>query len=648
MRGRLSINICLTSIFFFLSFIIVAQLKPPVAETDHASAFVSNPVVINVLANDYSYAGDTLVIYGITSVVNGQAYFEDSLIYFTPLGSGSLLHSGKVYYIIKDLTTGLWSEEGEVIITYKRVKNKIFTPNKLSVRINAIGNQFMAIDSFSFDAPNHYFEAPVNSGKHTINNSALWVAGLDDQGELHTACERNRKGKYPFVSHKGWDFWVGPVMDTAYYTSEYLTAYNTLWYITREDISYHNNNYQHSNYLMSQRIKNWPANGFPEMGTAEILAPFNDINQNGYYDPENGDYPLIRGDEAIYFIFNDDFGKHTESFGKKMGIEVHGLAYGFNCEEDSAFHNTLFIRYEVINRSDTSYHDVYLGNYTNLVIGSPDDYLVCDTLLNAFYAYNSDDFDDTLSVYYPGYMEHPPAQAVVHLNQPIDHFMYCRYPWPFYDTLFNLSPRYTHQYYNFMKSVWNDSTHLTYGGDGHLGVTEVNHALTGDPLTGYGWTEENSGMENPHLFGIASRGPLLFDPGDTLTIELAYVFARDYEGDHLSSVSLLKERSDRVLWFYDNDSTPCGTPWSGSAEYSKVAKRFKVVPNPATSYIKLNYTFPDGRTDYEIYRVTGQLIKKGNLYKGKKIDIIDLPTGCYFIRIYNLEDVLSAKFIILK
>jgi len=62
MRGRLSINICLTSIFFFLSFIIVAQLKPPVAETDHASAFVSNPVVINVLANDYSYAGDTLVI----------------------------------------------------------------------------------------------------------------------------------------------------------------------------------------------------------------------------------------------------------------------------------------------------------------------------------------------------------------------------------------------------------------------------------------------------------------------------------------------------------------------------------------------------------------------------------------------------------
>jgi len=645
MRGRISINISLAFIFFFFSFIAVAQLKPPVAETDHASTFVSNPVTINVLANDYSYAGDTLVIYQITSVVNGQAYFEDSLIYFTPLGAGSLIHTGKVCYIIKDLTTGLWSEEGEVIITLERVKSKIFNPNQLSARINAIGNQFMAVDSFNFDGPNHHFEAPVNSSTHTIYNSALWIAGLDEAGAIHTACERYRTGSLPFLSNLGWDFWVGPVMDTIHYTPEYLTEYNRLWYITREDINHHNNNYLNSGYFMSGRVKNWPANGFPELGTASVLAPFADRNQNGFYDPENGDYPLIRGDEAVYFIFNDDYDEHTESFGRKLGIEVHGLAYGFNCDQDSAFDNIIFISYQAINRSDTAYHNVYIGNYTNLAIGAYDDFLVCDTVLNAFYTYNMDDFDDTLSGFYPGYMEHPPAQSVLWLNQPIDHFMYCHFPWPFSDTLFNLAPNSADRYYNFMKSIWNDSTHLTYGGDGHMGSTEVNHALTGDPLSGTGWTEENSGMEDLVLFGIGSRGPFDFNPGDTLKLELAYVFARDYEGDHLSSVSILKERIERIRWFYENDSTPCGTTWSGTEKYQQPITRLIITPNPANQWVWVNDNRIRDHVTYEIYNLTGEKVIHGSMIKNQKVNVSVLPKGCYFMRIYIFDGILSGKFI---
>ncbi|MBK8414466.1 MAG: hypothetical protein IPL22_08125 [Bacteroidetes bacterium] len=40
---------------------------------------------------------------------------------------------------------------------------------------------------------------------------------------------------------------------------------------------------------------------------SRVLAPFADFNSNGIYDPQNGDYPYILGDESIYSIFNDYF-----------------------------------------------------------------------------------------------------------------------------------------------------------------------------------------------------------------------------------------------------------------------------------------------------------------------------------------------------
>lgn len=648
MKNRTGINSIIHILWCFAllpSFVFPQNIKPPVAEPDFASTFITNPVSVNVLANDHAYEGDTLVIYAITAVSQGQAWFEDSLIHYTPNSSNSLLGEAYVYYMIKDMTTGLWSSEAEVTISLQRPKGKIFTPNQLSARINALGNQFMAVDSFNFYGPTHHFEAPAGSGKHSIYNAALWVAGLDENGAIHTACERYRKGKFPYMSAKGWDYWVGPVMDEVHYTPEYLTEHNRLWYVTRDEINSHSANYQNSNYLLPNHIKKWPGNGYPELGTADLLAPFADRNQNGVYDPENGDYPLIHGDEAIYFVFNDDYGDHTDSFGRKLGIEVHGLAYGFNCGSDSAFNNTLFIRYQVINRSDTAYHDVYLGDYSNLVIGSHDDYLVCDTLLNTYYAYNMDDFDDTLSIMYPGYMEHPPAQAVVWLNQPIDHFMYCHFPWPHSDTLFNLAPNAAHRYYNFMQSIWNDSTHLTYGGDGHLGGAEVDHALTGDPLTGTGWLEGNPELDSLVLQGIASCGPFQFLPGDTLTLELAYVFARDYEGDHLSSVALLKERVERVRWMYQNDSTPCSTPWTSLAEYSSRQNRLTLLPNPARDYVRAAGLETGTQVAFEIVALDGTVVGTGKIKTGGKVDIGDLVPGNYFIKFYTLDGPLIGRFI---
>ena len=54
-----------------------------------------------------------------------------------------------------------------------------------------------------------------------------------------------------------------------------------------------------------------------------------------------------------------------------------------------------FVSYKLINRSDTNYHDVYLGSWVDFDLGYPyDDLIGCDSVLGAFYIYNGDTWAD--------------------------------------------------------------------------------------------------------------------------------------------------------------------------------------------------------------------------------------------------------------
>lgn len=222
-------------------------------------------------------------------------------------------------------------------------------------------------------------------------------------------------------SHIHTDFIPGPVaLDTS--SINYKKKYYRVWKVNKTDIDYHMSNYNSMGYTMPEVIQNWPGNGDINNGEAHILAPFADLNENGIYEPSQGEYPYIRGDQAVFFMYNDNI-EHTESHGIKFKAEVHGMMYAFNQPADSALWNTVFLTYDVINRSDTSYHNVYLGLWTDLDIGdASDDYIGCDSILNYYYGYNSDENDGDGNG--NTYGSHPPSQGVVLLNYPMKTFMY--------------------------------------------------------------------------------------------------------------------------------------------------------------------------------------------------------------------------------
>ena len=140
-------------------------------------------------------------------------------------------------------------------------------------------------------------------------------------------------------------------------------------------------------YQYEKDWNEWPAN---------YGAPFEDVNNNGIYEP-SVDYPGVTGaDQTLWFVANDLDSNETKRFfnSKPIGIEMRVTVWGYNSEPPLG--NALFKKYEVINKSKNNLDSMYFGIWSDPDLGdASDDYVGCDTTLNLGFVYNADDYDHT-------------------------------------------------------------------------------------------------------------------------------------------------------------------------------------------------------------------------------------------------------------
>ncbi|MCD4682690.1 MAG: T9SS type A sorting domain-containing protein [Bacteroidales bacterium] len=616
-------------LIFLMPIAIVAQEKPPETTDDYASILAGDTISVNVLLNDWGMEGHTIEIFFAWNSEVGEVSYTDSIIsyysYYYYMGLDS------VRYILKDLDNGLLSEYGYLYIDVSNYGRDYLNVNNISAVMNAFGYQFNTLPEFDTG-----FEVPVGSRANSIFAFTLWMGGMDENDELHLAGERYRQ--------IGVDYYVGPCGDS--YENQQMIDYNKVWKFNREELENHKQNWWKPNYEAIDNIISWPAHGNAQFGQDYHLAPFIDHDEDGNYDPLSGDVPAIRGDQGVFMIYNDDLYAHEETGGQKIGVEVHATAYGYDCPQDSIFNNSIFFHYDIINRSDTAYHDFFISGFVDLDLGNPwDDFIGCDTSLNSFFAYNGDNYDENSTLWNPdtafGYLNYPPAQGFTYLNHDMSSFIGLLY------TGGSMSdPHFAEEYYYIMNGLWKDSTSVTYGGNGYGGDIPVKYQYPGDPNNPLEWSEVSAEIDPGDRRGIGTIGPFDFNPDDTIQLDLAFVFARDYEGDHLSSVTLLKERIEQLQWYYDNDSTPCGETWSGTQKQIDSDQIFSIFPNPVRGklFVKTSYTPEDLR--YEIYNSIGQLVQKGYVgNKNNSIEVNNLKKGFYLISVKTIDEYITKKFI---
>jgi hypothetical protein len=294
---------------------------------------------------------------------------------------------------------------------------------------------------------NARYEVPAGSGCHALYAGSIWVGGLDSNGQLKMAAQKFRQ--------RGIDFWPGPLIkdgpEKGNVSQEVCRKYDRHYYMTKEMVTtfraYHaclkdpncNTEEEFSGYRIPDEIYAWPGNNLEPGGYEFELAPFWDVDDDGFYDPNVGDFPYyeyisegitfdpdcrrpakqkrrIFGDHTLWWVYNDRGNIHTETKGTAIGMEFKSQAFAFTTNDE--LNDMTFYNYNITNRSTYTLRDTYFGVWTDADLGYPyDDYVGCDVLRGLGYSYNGDSDDETAGGK-NGYGKQPPAIGIDFFEGP--------------------------------------------------------------------------------------------------------------------------------------------------------------------------------------------------------------------------------------
>ncbi len=528
------------------------------------------------------------------------------------------------------------------------------------------------------------FESPAGSGSHTIYAASLWLAGKDPSGMIKT-----NVNTYFTPSQQN----AGPIMTSSLYASEGVD-WNKVWIVQCQEIQQYiawfdcnldpncDASFTFPGYQIPSSILTWPAHGDVSKGQSYNLAPFYDRNNDNIYDPNSGDYPLIKGDEAIYFIYNDERpfydGNDTHS---PMKTEVHTMVYAFSTA-DEEINNTIFINYKIYNRSTDNYTDCHIGFWADFDLGNyTDDYLGSDVSRNSFYVYNGDSFDDNNGGI--GYGTNLPAQAVTFLRGPkqdsngqddlfglganesvngtgfgdgiIDNEFwglesFVRHNWSSIDLG---TPVTETHFYNYLMGKKLDGTPLSYPSSGidckyyYPGNSDpFNYGTGGIPQSP--WSELSSGNPPGDRVGVGSSGPFSLPFGESVEIDLALVFGQDFTSSGpQAGISEMQEAIDTVRSQYSRGiSSNCASTIITNVKESRNKNSLTLYPNPFNNQFTLNYELKNKTALLEVFDAIGKKIQTKTITKNSTaVDLKGQPNGLYFVTVTDGNSRISKKIV---
>ena len=665
-----------------------AQNNPPVAVNDTIYVGFNDSLFFQAQNNsfpDLLYSNDSDPnsnnIFIDTAFYTGQALFYFTKVSTTlNLGSVRFTYKPPLNYIGIDSAKYILKDNGAPVMydtatVYFFVKHSEYE----QIDLNNIRANVSLRRLFSSGFSTHGFEVPKGSNLNTIFAANLWLGGKN-QNNLHLNADTYGPGntfnpQTSFVSRSG------PIMTPNFYEM-YSYKWDRFWKVTNIEIQYHINNWNNSGYQPIEVIKNWPAHGDVGKGQATNLAPFVDSNSDGIYNPLDGDYPKIKGQQAIYYIYNDH-NNYSQTGGNTMGSEVHYMAYAYSCASDSAINNTIFLDYTIYNRSNLTYDSTYVGMWTDMDIGdAPDDRIGCDVNRSSFYGYSQIDTSQL------SYKNHPPAQGVVFLkgakqdNDGIDNnfgiaanetinglgfgdgiadneYWGMEYFKPYsIGATSQGDPNSSSSFYYYLTNKWLDASLMVYGGTGHYssGGTVPAKFMFPDSSDSYfygtnglaqpSWSEISAGTFSGDRRAVGSTGPFTFEPDSSVSITLAFVFGRDYQTTgSFAGIEVMKERIDSIRSYYLTDFTSvCGGTLSVAEEVEQ--NNIKIFPNPFNNQFTINYELENNTAQIAVYSVVGEKIKTQTINQNSTVvDLNNQPNGFYFITITDGNKKISQKIV---
>lgn len=355
---------------------------------------------------------------------------------------------------------------------------------------------------------NSGMEWPRGSTRTIDYASGLWLVGKTASGEVRTAC-----------TEYATEFQAGPILadGTASDTDDEIYR---IYKINRDGTG------------------DWDVWPFDQGAPAVKAADGSDS-----LDADGNKIPLLIGDQTCYWVMNDlDPAAHSNLFSTNpMGVEEQVLVFGFNTADPLG--NIMFVKWTIINKSNTSYDSCFVAVWDDPDLGDASDDLVgCDTTLSLGYCYNGQPTDATYGTTPPAigfdFFQGPESPKGSRNYLPMTSFVYYwnGAPDPYGD------PEDATQMFNFMKGFTNDGT--SYLDDEG---TPSRFVFNGDPVNGTGWLDS---APDDRRF-LMSSGPFTLAAGDTQVIVGAKIIAPGV--NNLNAVQALRFFDSYAQTAFDNN-----------------------------------------------------------------------------------------------
>lgn len=511
--------------------------------------------------------------------------------------------------------------------------------------VNNVEATLIASGDFWWDRNSAGYFIPKTSGTQlgvaTIFAGGLWLAGFDPGGNLKTAAQT-------YGANDGdTDWWPGPLDPQGGITSSSnCQDFNRLWEITQAEVAAHQADFEADGDIdgpIPQNILAWPGQSNPESPSAngfslpnQELAPFVDRNGNGIYEPKAGDYPSFIGDQALWWVFNDEGGGaiHNTTMGIPIRAEIHAMAYAFQGQNDENLANTTFYDFKISNRALEDIDSTYVSLWVDTDLGCHvDDHIGCLSSEKMAFVYNDDNQDGQPGCTCDGgtttYCENIPVTGIKVLNGPknsegedvgFSSFVYFNNEGPYgaIEPLFDL------EYYRFMSGSWRDGTPLTYGGDGYNTDPTAQpypYVFDGNPADTNAWSKCQEWLPAYESRMLISSGPFKLQPGGSTSITYAVMtnFNVLYP---CPDITPLVEMGDEIEEVYNT--------LSPSNDVFALASATQFYPNPLTKEGKL--VVNGGLLEsVRLFNADGRVVREYLDLKTNEVSIgrEGLPSGFY-------------------
>lgn len=243
--------------------------------------------------------------------------------------------------------------------------------------------------------------------RHSLFAGSIWIGGKEN-GNILAAAQTYRGNNN--------DFWPGPI-DTSFITvsKQDCDDWDRVFQVTKEEIDAFINDFKESGGKteIPRNIREWPGNGRVDHRDDKFMAPYVDVGGGRGYEPELGDYPDIRGDQAVWYVYNDLGNLKTETGSGGIGLEMRTMAFAFVSSDE--INNMTFYETTIVNRGERQLDETYFGQWVDADLGFfNDDYVGCDTVRGLGICYNADNYDDGIT----GYGSNPPSVGVDFFEGP--------------------------------------------------------------------------------------------------------------------------------------------------------------------------------------------------------------------------------------